>query len=69
MNCNSNYNNNMNRMTDNYCQDYGQMTVTMAYVPWQQFGRVFELDQALQTGTIFADLDRPFLGRGGACNE
>ena len=67
MNCNSNYN--MNRMTNGCGQDYGQMTVTMAYVPWQQFGRTFELDKALQVGTIFADLDRPFLGRGGACNE
>lgn len=68
MNCHSsNYENNC--MSDNYRSDFNRMPVAMAYVPWQRFGRLYELDKALQTGTIFAELDKPFLGKGGACNE
>lgn len=36
----------------------------MAYVPWQYFTTVYEPDKALEIGTIFPELDKPFLGRG-----
>lgn len=37
--------------------------VGMAYVPWQQFGPLYEIDKGFMTGTIFPELDKPFLGR------
>ena len=43
--------------------------LAMAYVPWQQFRNLYDLDRALQVGTIFAELDKPFTGRGGMYRE
>ena len=37
----------------------------MAYVPWQNFTTVYEPDKALEVGTIFPELNRPFLGKRG----
>ncbi len=39
--------------------------VAMAYVPWQQFKDVYEPEVALCRGTLFAELDKPFLAGGG----
>lgn len=39
--------------------------LAMAYVPWQQFNETYEPAKALKTGTIFPELDKPFLGRKG----
>jgi hypothetical protein len=39
--------------------------LAMGYVPWQQFSRAYEPQKALKTGTIFPELDKPFLGAGG----
>ena len=33
----------------------------MAYVPWQKWGDIYQLCQGLQAGTIFPELDKPFL--------
>ena len=33
----------------------------MAYVPFQQYGAVYQPEQALMAGTLFPDLDKPFL--------
>lgn len=41
------------------------MPVAMAYVPWQFFREVYEPDKALQYGTIFPELNKPFYGKGG----
>lgn len=38
--------------------------LAMATVPWQQFTNSYEPDKALRVGTIFPELDKPFLGRG-----
>jgi len=39
--------------------------VAMAYVPFQQWGETYEPAKGLERGTIFPDLDKPFLcGRG-----
>ena len=35
----------------------------MAYVPFQSWGEVYDADRALPIGTIFQELDYPFLGR------
>ena len=43
---------------------YG-MPLAMAYVPWQTWGEIFDICEGFQTGTVFEELDKPFLGRGG----
>ena len=42
--------------------------LAMAYVPWQRWQNLFEPCKALQCGTIFEDLSKPFYGKGG-CNR
>lgn len=37
----------------------------MAYVPCQQWGQTFEPERALDAGTLFPVLDKPFYGRRG----
>lgn len=54
---------------DNYRSSFNDMPIAMAYVPWQRFRNLYEPDRALQIGTIFAELDKPFTGRGGKRNE
>ena len=39
--------------------------LAMAYVPMQQFDETYEPEQALDNGTLFPDLNKPFLGRRG----
>lgn len=39
--------------------------LAMAYVPWQRFNETYEPAKALKAGTIFPELDKPFLGRKG----
>ena len=41
--------------------------VGMAYVPWQQLEEVYEAEVALQRGTIFPELDKPFMAGGRCC--
>ncbi len=37
--------------------------VGMAYVPWQNWNQIYEFDKALHRGTLFPELDKPFIGR------
>ena len=41
--------------------------VGMGYVPWQNLDKVYEPAQALRTGTLFPELEKPFYGcmKGG----
>lgn len=39
-------------------------SLAMAYVPFQQWNNVFSMDEALNKGTLFPDLEFPF-ERGG----
>lgn len=41
--------------------------VAMAYVPWQQWHTVYDLERALSCGTIFPELNKPFRGVRGGC--
>ncbi len=41
--------------------------LAMAYVPMQKFKSLYELDEALKLGTIFPELNKPFLGWKGGC--
>jgi len=42
---------------------FDDMPLAMAYVPWQDWSQVYEPCQALGEGTIFPELNLPFLGR------
>lgn len=35
--------------------------IAMAYVPWQQWRQTYPMEQALSRGTIFPELDLPFV--------
>lgn len=39
------------------------LPLTMAYVPMQPLESTYEQDEALKAGTLFPNLDKPFLGR------
>ena len=43
------------------------LALAIAYVPWQEWGQTFELEKALQCGTIFPALNKPFCGKRGGC--
>ena len=43
-------------------QDNGREVVAMAYVPVQKLETVYETDQAYDRGTLFPQLDKPWLG-------
>ena len=48
-------------LNDNNIEEF---PVTMAYVPWQEFrGMYDDLEKAYCAGTIFPELDKPFMGR------
>ncbi len=38
--------------------------LAMAYVPVQKFANLYSDSKGLQAGTMFADLDKPFCGKG-----
>jgi len=42
-----------------------KLPLAMAYIPWQEFCNTFELHKALQIGTIFPELEKPFCGKRG----
>ena len=44
----------------NRCDAY---PIGMAYVPWQTFKDIYDPERGLAAGTIFAELDKPFMGR------
>lgn len=48
------------------CPANGQV-LAMAYVPWQTWKSLYDGDTALQKGTIFQELQKPFQGMGGCC--
>lgn len=37
------------------------MPIAMAYVPWQRWKQTYSLEQGLNRGTIFPELDLPFV--------
>ncbi len=45
------------------------ITLAMAYVPMQEFTDIYEPEQGLSRGTIFAELDLPFMGKGDCRRE
>ena len=45
------------------------LPLAMAYVPWQKWRELYTPEVGLQRGTIFAELDKPFLGGEAFCDE
>lgn len=57
----------MKRMEDESCGPNrpplpAVTVVAMAYIPFQQFNTVYEPEQGFEMGTIFPELNKPFLG-------
>lgn len=46
--------------TDRSFSDMAKQVPAMAYVPYQEFAPTFELKKALQVGTIFPELCKPY---------
>ena len=49
------------------CDSLRSFSLAMAYVPWQHWETTCDLEKALRIGTIFPELNKPFLGRRGGC--
>lgn len=50
------------RDSDSYrCDAY---PLGMSYVPWQNFRDLYEPEKSIEAGTMFMELDKPFLGKG-----
>lgn len=47
------------------CDD---MVLVMSYVKRQEWGELYKSETALERGTIFPELDLPFMGKG-ACDR
>ncbi len=45
------------------CLDSQTVPLAMSYVPMQKYKNRYSPEQALSVGTLFEDLDKPFLGK------
>ena len=60
--CMQNY---MRDKCDMWDKKMDNFPIAMAYVPWQYFHTVYDVDKALCYGTIFPELNKPFYGKRG----
>ncbi len=49
------------------CDSVDTCPLAMTYTPWQRWCETYEPAVAHERGTIFPELDLPFLGGGGGC--
>lgn len=42
------------------------VSLAMAYVPWQTWRDIYDAEKGFHRGTIFEELDLPFMGKGGS---
>ena len=42
------------------------LPLAMAYVPWQEWRSLYEVEKGFRCGTIFAELNLPFCWKGGS---
>lgn len=47
---------------DKQSENIQNFPIAMAYVPWQKWKKVYNDDVGLERGTIFPELDLPFMG-------
>lgn len=62
-----------NMKKENYCEcnmpdrcmldTLRDFPIAMAYVPWQEWRDLYDLEEGFKAGTIFKELDKPFMGR------
>ena len=45
--------------------NFDNLSLAMAYVPWKKWQSVYEPEKAINIGTIFPELNKPFTGRRG----
>ncbi len=45
------------------CASLENMPLAMAYVPWHGFEDLYDVNTALERGTVFPALDLPFCGK------
>jgi hypothetical protein len=43
------------------CAEAADFPIGMAYVPWQTFRNLYSYEKALCVGSIFQELDKPFM--------
>lgn len=43
--------------------------IAMAYVPMQRFVKLYEPERGFDVGTLYEELNKPFLGGRGGANE
>lgn len=63
---------NVCRNTSSTCPDFPRstdMVVGMAYVPWQDLDMVYEPEDGFCQGTIFPELDKPWMIGGCGCER
>lgn len=53
-----------NTIVPHNCDD---MVLAMAYVPAQQWNTLFEMEEGFARGTVFPELEKPFMGGGCSC--
>lgn len=58
-------NSNMSGMNGNTSRFPEKTPLAMAYVPFQQWGEVYDEDDAFEAGTLFPELNFPFERGGG----
>lgn len=54
------------------CPDIIEKTdlpLAMAYIPMQKWQEIYEAEVGLERGTIFSELDKPWLGEEAVCDE
>ena len=51
----------MDRNTMSFPEECPGQVVAMAYVPWQRLEQVYEVEDGFCRGTIFPELDLPFV--------
>ena len=47
------------------CDLAEKVSLAMAYVQWQVWQDIYEAEKGFHCGTIFQELNMPFLGKGG----
>lgn len=57
-------NRSMNQSMNCSMEKIDQYPIAMAYVPWQKYGDTFDLETGFRIGTIFPELDQPFMRAG-----
>ena len=58
-----NFNNNSNNKSDD------AKSLAMVYIPFQKWQKLYSEEVALNRGTLFSELDKPFIGEEAVSNE